>query len=254
MNQRAVLSSGAFEGTRRLPGMVSAGVLVGLLCLPGSLRAATLTGSFASLPISARVNLSAEGTLDWGHWGLVNEWTYNHKYGMPQQITFSIITDEFATDGPYLLETGESDFCWNDGTASRLTASTTNGVSVFGDKLPGNVWTGFRLQWPADAGLRRLKLDVGTSGAGRSRNQRKTGNLPRISRISRINPLSHPCHPRNPWLRILAVIARFLPIALQRRPNPWEDRRTHLSDADPFSPKLLTLRSLRSLRLFNCRS
>ncbi len=140
-------------------------MLVGLLCLPGSLRAATLTGSFASLPVSARVNLSAEGTLDWGHWGLVNEWTYNHKYGMPQQITFSIITDEFATDGPFLLETGESDFSWNDGTPSRLTASTTNGVSVFGDKLPGNVWTGFRLQCPADAGLRRLKLYVGTSGA-----------------------------------------------------------------------------------------
>ncbi len=28
----------------------------------------------------------------------------------------------------------------------------------------------------------------------------------------------------------------------QRRVNTWEDRRVHLSDADPFSPKLLALR------------
>jgi hypothetical protein len=39
--------------------------------------AGTLIGSQSSAPAS--VNLTAEGTLDWGHWGLAAQNDFNHK-------------------------------------------------------------------------------------------------------------------------------------------------------------------------------
>src|SRR4051794_6258951 len=74
-----------------------------LLCLC-SMRAdaATLTGSFASLT-GASIDLTTEGKLDWGHWGLNSEGTYNHKYGVAPQIKYSYVVDQFLADGPYRL-------------------------------------------------------------------------------------------------------------------------------------------------------
>src|SRR5512135_27396 len=84
-------------------------VLCGLLTSSAMVPAATLTGRFAYCPSSVTVNLSEEGTLDWGHWGLWNEWTYNHKYGVAQQIRYSFITVEGypGWPGPYLIPYGE---------------------------------------------------------------------------------------------------------------------------------------------------
>ena len=61
-----------------------------LLTWSGIVSAATLSGSFATLAPGTTVDLSAEGQLDWGHWGLVTEWSYNHKYGVAPQITCSL--------------------------------------------------------------------------------------------------------------------------------------------------------------------
>jgi hypothetical protein len=127
--------------------------------------AATLSGSFASFPSGTNVNLSTEGTLDWADWGLVNEWSFNHKYGVAQQITYSFTTDQYFTDGPYLLESGPIAFNWTDGTPTRMASSTTNGTSIFGDKFPGNTPAGFQIQCPADTSPKRLKVYVGTSGS-----------------------------------------------------------------------------------------
>ena len=121
------------------------------------------------------VDLSAEGQLDWGQWGLMSEWGYTHKYGVSPHITYSFVTDEYFTDGPYLLDGGTTLFGWSDGLPSRTAANVTNGTSIFGDKLPGNVPTGFLLQCLADTGPQTLKVYVGTSGGAATLSASLTG-------------------------------------------------------------------------------
>ena len=142
------------------------------VCLTSSsvLSAATLTGSYQNLG-PATINLSAEGTLDWGHWGLWNEWTYNHKYGVAQQIKYSFITVEGypGWPGPYLIPYGErygglTPFSWTDGMPTPAVEMACDGVSVYGDKsYLGNIAPGFRLECPADTSLRTLRIYVGNS-------------------------------------------------------------------------------------------
>lgn len=148
----------------RFPGIAVGLLLLALLALPGLVSAATLSGSFTPLPPTI-VDLTAEGTLDWAHWGLVTEWSQNHRYGMPRQINSSFVTDAYFTDGPYLLDGGTTAFSWTNGSPSRTVGTTTNGASIFGDKLPGNTPTGFQLRCLADTAPRRLKVYVATSGA-----------------------------------------------------------------------------------------
>ncbi len=130
-----------------------------------------LSGAFTALSPGATIDLSGEGQLDWGHFGLVTEWSYNHKYGVPQQITYSFITDTndpytyTYPDGPWGLESGTTGFTWTNGTPVRSTTTTTNGVYIFGDKLAlGNIPTGFQIKCPADTSPRTLKVYIGTSG------------------------------------------------------------------------------------------
>jgi hypothetical protein len=165
MHHLLFLQSGARRG-----GVLSWGIrarlLVALLLgTAGAGYTATLSGSFTALPVATNVDLSGEGTLDWGQWGLLNAWGYNHKYGVARQITYSFVTDDYFTDGPYLLDSGPAGFTWTNGTPVPAASNVTNGTSIFGDKLPGNTPTGFQLQCPADTHPRRLKVYVGTSGS-----------------------------------------------------------------------------------------
>jgi Bacterial Ig domain/Putative Ig domain len=128
-------------------------------------RGATLTGSFAPMPSGTSVDLTAEGQLDWGYWGLITEGTYDHKYGVTQQISYAFITDTFFTDGPYQLTHASNTFSWSNGTPSRAVTNAGTGVYIFGDSLPGNTRAGFQLQCPADSTLKQLKFYVGTSGS-----------------------------------------------------------------------------------------
>jgi hypothetical protein len=139
-------------------------VLVLFALAPSMIPAATLSGSFQPLSLGTSVDLTDEGTLDWAEWGLVTEYSFNHKYGVTQQITYSVVTDPYLTDGPYLLASGPVALCWTNGNPVH-TANTTNGTSIFGDKLSGNSGTGFKIYCLADNGPRRLKVYVGTSGA-----------------------------------------------------------------------------------------
>ena len=118
-----------------------------------------------------RYNLSAEGTLDWGHWGLWNEWTYNHKYGVAQQIKYSFITVEGypGWPGPDLIPYGErygglAPFSWTDGMPTPVVEVAYDGVSVYGDKsYLGNIAPGFHLECPADTSPKTLRIYVGNS-------------------------------------------------------------------------------------------
>jgi hypothetical protein len=145
-------------------------VLSSLLSFSGSASAATLAGRF-DIPGGGTYSLSEEGTLDWGYWGLVDEWSYNHKYGVAQQITYSFITvtDYAGWPGPYIIPYSERlggtiPFSWTDGTPSRVIDAAADGVSIYGDKTYlGNIAPGFHIECPADTSLKTLKLYVGNS-------------------------------------------------------------------------------------------
>ncbi len=136
---------------------------------PALLMGASLSGSFTQIPSATNINLTAEGQLDWGDWGLANEWNYNHKYGVAQQITYSFITDikDYYPypDGPWLLNGACDAFSWSDGVPSLAVTNASNATYIFGDKLPSNVPTGFQIQCAADTTLKQLKLYLGTSGS-----------------------------------------------------------------------------------------
>jgi hypothetical protein len=154
-----------FRGRVRFDGICALLAASVFLAAPSPGRGATLSGSFTALPPGTTVNLAGEGKLDWGHWGQPTEWTYNHKYGMAQQITYSFVSDADYVDGPYLMNTGMSVFSWTNGTPTRLATNTPNGAFIVGDKLQGNTPTGFQLQCLADTAPRTLKVYVANAGA-----------------------------------------------------------------------------------------
>lgn len=100
---------------------------------------------------SASVDLTSEGNLDWGHWGLNNATSFDHKAGVVQQIgsltkvgtnALQRLADDYSTHG------------WSDGTPTLSTNSST-GVFLYG---PTN---GFQLSVTADTSPRTLKVYVG---------------------------------------------------------------------------------------------
>src|SRR5262249_17854093 len=138
---------------KRPPAAFLASLLLGSLVACSSLvSAATLSGRSDNL-YGGTNDLTAEGTLDWGFWGWVTEWSYSHKYGVTPQIRYSFVTD-FADwpnwDGPYLLDPrygGTLEFSWTNGTPRRAMDDTWNGITIFGDKLlPGSIPSGFHLE------------------------------------------------------------------------------------------------------------
>lgn len=107
--------------------------------------------------VPANVDLSAEGTGDWAHWGLTSAGSFNHKNGVVQQIS------NFTSIGNGAVQRYANNpnlFSWTSGTP---TASATNAAT--GLYLPGS-GNGFQLTTPADTSLRTLKLYVGVWAAG----------------------------------------------------------------------------------------
>ncbi len=111
-----------------------------------------LTGSVTTP--AGPVNLTAQGTADWAHWGLSSATSFNHK-NAPQQIS------NFTNIGSGTVNRYAGDpfgFSWTNGTPT-LSATTTSGVWRSG------VGRGFQLTMPADTSNRTLKLYVSTSSA-----------------------------------------------------------------------------------------
>jgi len=119
----------------------------------------TIPGGFLSAGVSTPpglVDLTAEGKVDWKHWGLVNRLTVNHKASVPSLISsFTQVGGTRAEryfDNPNL-------YGWSDGTPTPTVASTATGLYING------VANGFQLTVPADTVLHRLKIYVGVFGA-----------------------------------------------------------------------------------------
>jgi hypothetical protein len=121
---------------------------------PSQAGGAVLTGSFATP--SGPVNLSTEGTVDWAHWGLTDASSFNHKSGVPQQISnFTLI----GTSGVNRYLRDPNTFSWTGGTPTSSAVNSPNGVWTLG------VGNGFQITVPAGTTSRTLKLYVSASTA-----------------------------------------------------------------------------------------
>jgi len=114
----------------------------------GTTAGGSLSGSLATAP--ATVDLAAEGTLDWAHWGLTTAGSFNHKAGVASQIS----TYAAIAGGPAAFQPGPTNCSWTGG-APTGTSTTSTAVYQMGQGA------GFQITVPADTTLRTLKLYLG---------------------------------------------------------------------------------------------
>ncbi|HXT12874.1 MAG TPA: Ig-like domain-containing protein [Candidatus Angelobacter sp.] len=114
----------------------------------------SLAGGGAVPP--AAVILSDEGTNDWAHWGLTSATDFDHKAGVPQQIS------NFTTVGTNAaLQYGDNltAYSWTGGTPAASASLSTTGIYIYG------LTNGFQLTVPAGRQSRTVKVYVGLYGA-----------------------------------------------------------------------------------------
>jgi hypothetical protein len=112
-----------------------------------------LAGTVENPP--AQVNLPTEGTIDWAHWGLNSNTSFNHKSGAVQNIS------DLTVVGPHPIlrySNNFTRFSWSDGAPVLAATESPTGVFVLGQD------SGFMLTAPADPSPRRLKVYVGGYG------------------------------------------------------------------------------------------
>src|SRR5439155_1432739 len=93
--------------------------------------AATLNGSFVSYPAGTNaVDLTAEGVMDWAHWGLYYETSFTHKTGVASQISdYSIIGSDAPNYAYTYTYTDDVNACnWSDGYPILARTNTTTGI------------------------------------------------------------------------------------------------------------------------------
>src|SRR5467141_4433 len=74
--------------------------------------ATALVGSFSPVTAGTALDLTAEGTLDWAHWGLVSTNSFDHKNGVTQKIS------DFTVLGTQAVQQYADNFTaysWTDG-------------------------------------------------------------------------------------------------------------------------------------------
>lgn len=104
----------------------------------------------------ANVDLTAEGTTDWIHWGLTNGASIDRKANVSSQI------NNFAKIGTNALQSyadNWSAFSWSDGTPNTSVGGSKTGIFI-----PG-VTNGFEFTVPAGTTPRTLKVYAGLYGA-----------------------------------------------------------------------------------------
>jgi len=112
--------------------------------------------TFTPIPQGTDVNLTADGSLDWVHWGLYTESSLNRKAGVTPQI--HDFTPRGFT-GPFPYADNYNGYSWRDGFPTSSVTNTPTGVWMYGKP------NGFELQFLADTTPKTLKIYVGTFGA-----------------------------------------------------------------------------------------
>jgi hypothetical protein len=111
-----------------------------------------LNGTTATAPATA--NLTAEGTLDWAHWGLNVATDFDDKEGGGNQIS-NITLIGPSQNGPFQYGNALVAYSWSDGTPDTTAAGTTTGV-YFND-----FDNGYQITVPADTTKRILRVYAG---------------------------------------------------------------------------------------------
>jgi hypothetical protein len=107
----------------------------------------SLTGSATSS--SATVNLTAEGGVDWVHWG---DGTLNRKSGVtPHLSTYSVIGNGAVS----IYHNDPRPISWTDGTPTQSSTNNTNGIYI------NSTGQGFSFTVPADTTVQSLVVHVG---------------------------------------------------------------------------------------------
>lgn len=108
-------------------------------------------GSLAGVaaPPPSSVDLTAEGTRDWSHWGLLDTGSFNHKAGVAAVIgNFTLL----GTGSVHRLTDSATQWSWSDGTPTERTNNTTTGIYFSG------MTNGFELTLPADPVPRTVRI------------------------------------------------------------------------------------------------
>jgi hypothetical protein len=124
--------------------------LISVIVGGGLLRASMATNP----PLNA--NLSTDGVIDWGHWGLATKNSFNHRAGVTQQINDVAIIGSGTTARYANNLTG---FAWTNGTPTGSTSASRTGIFVDG------LSNGFQLTVSADTQPKRLRVFAGLYGA-----------------------------------------------------------------------------------------
>jgi len=124
------------------------------MAMPRDLATPTglLTGSIA-ITTGSPIDLSAEGTADWAHWGTSNKNSFDHKNiatPLISDFTPAVANETITQLGTYALG-----FTWNDGTPTATATNSTTGVYTTGSG------TGFRITVPADLTTRTIRFYCG---------------------------------------------------------------------------------------------
>jgi hypothetical protein len=112
----------------------------------------TLTGRMFVPTQPNLVNLTAEGSVDWAHWGNGGPTVFDHKSGVTQQISnFTNI----GTGQVFGFTDNPSGFSWTDGTPGPSATNVHTGVFLIG------VGNGFQFTIPADTNLKTVRINLG---------------------------------------------------------------------------------------------
>jgi hypothetical protein len=133
-----------------LSGSLSHTATVTLQISSSSSSGGALGGSLATPP--ATVNLTALGTTDWAHWGLLSGASFDHKSGTTPQISNYTVAGAGAVNS---YNNNASGYTWTNGTPDAGATNSTTGVYIWG------INNGFTISAPADATVRTLTVYVG---------------------------------------------------------------------------------------------
>jgi len=111
-----------------------------------------LKGRAATAP--ATVDLTAEGTLDWAHWGLNVATDFDDKEAGGNQIS-NITLFGPSQNGPFQYANALVAYSWSDGTPDTTAAGTTTGIYF------NNLNDGYQITVPADTTKRILRVYAG---------------------------------------------------------------------------------------------
>ncbi|QKW17790.1 ricin-type beta-trefoil lectin domain protein [Kitasatospora sp. NA04385] len=121
----------------------------------GSPAGGALTASVSTQP-AGNVDLAAEGTTDFAHWGLNGTGGFDHKGGVSQSISnLSVV----GTNPLVQLTDSQVTYSWTGATPTASANATATGVYV------RSVGNGFQLTVPASTVPQRLRLYLGAWSA-----------------------------------------------------------------------------------------